>query len=160
MVRGITVQMMSAYMTVWKAGFLDVDKKSSVTVLMSPLAARYRPWDQQLWKPFRLPTVEDLTSGTSRRLHRSASRARGCTCGESVCDVVMFFSLSCFGSVSKVLSLSRLSQSVSTFAHRFSRHCILATLLSVRWPAEESDLLTEWIGCTYCASARQAKALA
>jgi len=34
--------------------FLDVDKKSSVTVLMSPMAARSRPWDQQQWKPCSL----------------------------------------------------------------------------------------------------------
>ena len=158
--------MMSAYMTVWKARFLDVDKKSSVTVLMSPLAARSRPWDQQLWKPCRLPTVEDLTNGTGRRPHRSASRARGPAPSRpyrkaSLCDVAYRW---CF-SACLALALSRSPVSVSSQCRRSriasTLSLVLATLLSVRWPAEESDLLTEWIRCTctYCASARQAKAL-
>jgi len=147
--------MMSAYMTVWKARFLDVDKKSSVTLLMSPLATRSGPWDQQLWKPagcqqlktWRVEPADDRIDPPPEREAPSRPYREA-----SLCDVVMFFSLSrvvsCLESPVSVSSQSRRSLIASAMS------LVLATLLSVRWLAEESDLLTEWIRCspTYCAS--------
>ena len=52
----------------------------------------------------------------------------------SLCDVVMFFSLSRFGSVSKVLSVSSQSRRLRIAS---ALSLVLATLLSVRWPAEK-----------------------
>jgi len=161
-VRGITVQMMSAYMTVWKARFLDVDKNRQ-WLWWCPFWQHVpdlgtsnceSPAGCQHLKTWRVEPADDRIDLPPEREAPSRPYREA-----SLCDVVMFFSPSRFGSVSKVLSLSSVSSQSrrSCIASALSLHpCNAATLGALASglvrPIDRVNKVY-----TYCASARQAK---